>query len=396
MSNRLIELQLYHLRLPFKHSFSHAAAQRAETDTVLLAALLADGTIGYGEGVPRPYVTGETIESILYNISDTFAAALRKVEPKSFPELLDLIDNLPFTNEQNQIINAARSAVELALLDAYARHYQSSLAGIAGWLGCGFFAGDASIHKIRVSGVLDGADPDRMMKQLKLMRWYGLKNFKLKVGYEHDIENLNLINQKYHKSLSYGKMSLRVDANGAWDIDAAVAMSDKMASLNVCCLEQPLAPNDHSHYRTIADLSRIPLMADESLLTVDDAEYLVENDLIDYFNIRISKNGGIIPAIKIAEIAHKYGRGIQLGAMVGETAVLAAAGQQFLQMTPNVEFTEICYSTFLLQKDIAKRKIRFGYGGKLPNIGPLGLGINIPREKISTFLVQPPRKITLA
>jgi len=202
MSNRLIELQLYHLRLPFRHSFSHAAAQRNETDTVLVAALLADGAIGYGEGVPRPYVTGETIESVLYNISDTFAGALKQVEPKSFPELLDLIENLPFTNEQNQIINSARSAVELALLDAYARHYQSSLSSIAGWLGCGFFTGDASIHKIRVSGVLDGADPAKMLKQLRLMRWYGLKNFKLKVGYEHDIENLNLINQKYHKALS--------------------------------------------------------------------------------------------------------------------------------------------------------------------------------------------------
>ena len=396
MSNRLIELQLYHLRLPFRHSFSHAAAQRAETDTVLVAALLADGAIGFGEGVPRPYVTGETIESVLYNISDTFAGALKQVEPKSFPELLDLIENLPFTNEQNQIINSARSAVELALLDAYARHYQSSLSSIAGWLGCGFFTGDASIHKIRVSGVLDGADPAKMLKQLRLMRWYGLKNFKLKVGYEHDIENLNLINKKYHKALSYGKMSLRVDANGAWDIDAAVAMSEKLVGLNVCCLEQPLAPNDQSHFRTIADLSRVPLMADESLLTVDDAEYLAENDLIDYFNIRISKNGGLIPAIKIAEIAHKYGKSTQLGAMVGEGAVLAAAGRQFLQMTPNVEFTEICYSTFLLKNDIADRNIRFGYGGKIPKIGPLGLGLEIPRKKISRFLVEPPRKITLA
>ncbi|MFC1782101.1 hypothetical protein ACFL02_00780, partial [Planctomycetota bacterium] len=176
MSNRLIELELFHLRLPFRRKFSHAAAQRHDTDTVVVAALLADGTVGFGEGLPRSYVTGETIDSVFYNISDTLAARLGRVEPKSFPELLDLADSLPFTNEQNQIINTARCCVELALLDAYGRHFGCSLSSIAGWLGCGFLTGDPSIEKIRVSGVLDGAEPAQLAQQLRKMRWFGLRN----------------------------------------------------------------------------------------------------------------------------------------------------------------------------------------------------------------------------
>ena len=401
MSNRLVELQLYPLHLPFRGGFKHAAAEREGTDTVVAAALLADGTIGYGEGLPRKYVTGETVESVLYNIEDTLADHLQKVEPRTFADLLDLVDNLPFTNEQHQIINSARCCVELALLDAYGKYFASGLASIAGWMGYGRFASAPdlrrrTIRKVRVSGVLDGSEPAKLAKRLRLMRWYGLRDFKLKVGCENDEENLDLIYRKLERGLDREKITLRVDANGAWDVDTAMAMIEKLIVRQVCCLEQPLEVGDSDHMFTLADLSRLALMADESLITLDNAEYLAENDLVDDFNIRISNNGGLLASVRMAELAAKYDRDVTLGAMVGESAILAAAGCQFLQMVPNVKFTEICYSTFLLQEDLSIENMRFGYGGTLRPLRKNGLGIRVDREKIIKFLSQSPRKITLA
>jgi len=401
MSNRLVELQLYPLQLPFRGGFKHATAKREGTDTVVAAALLADGTIGYGEGLPRSYVTGETIESVLYNISDTLADCLQKVEPQSFADLLDRADNLPFTNEQNQIINSARCCVELALLDAYGKYFHSSLAPIAGWMGYGGFVSAPvsrrrTIRKVRVSGVLDGSEPGKLAKRLRLMRWYGLRDFKLKVGCEYDEENLEMVYRKLERALVGEQVTLRVDANGAWDVDTAMLMIEKLMARQVCCLEQPLAAADRDHMFTLADLSQLALMADESLITLEEAEYLAENDLVDDFNIRISKNGGLLASVRMAELAAKYDRDITLGAMVGESAILAAAGRQFLQMVPNVKWTEICYSTFLLQEDLSFQKMRFGFGGKLPTLRKNGLGICINREKIIKFLSQPPRKIAIA
>lgn len=401
MSNRLVEIQVYPLHLPFRGGFKHAAAKRQGTDTVVAAALLADGTIGYGEGLPRKYVTGETVESVLFNIEDTLANNLQKVEPETFADLLDLADNLPFTNEQNQIINSARCCVELALLDAYGKYFAGGLAGIAGWMGYGGFASAPdstrrTIRNIRVSGVLDGSEPAKLAKKLRLMRWYGLRDFKLKVGCEYDQENLELLYGKLQRELDAERITLRVDANGAWDVDSAMAMIETLIARQVCCLEQPLAPDDRDHMFTLADLSKLALMADESLITMDDAEYLAENDLVDDFNIRISKNGGLLASVRMAELAAKYDRDITLGAMVGESAILAAAGRQFLQMIPNVKWTEICYSTFLLQEDISFEKMRFGLGGKLVRLRKNGLGIRVDREKITKFLSQSPRKIPLA
>jgi L-alanine-DL-glutamate epimerase-like enolase superfamily enzyme len=401
LSNRLLELQLYPLNLPFRSGFKHAAAERQGTDTVVAAALLADGTIGYGEGLPRKYVTGESVESVLYNIEDILADNLRKVEPKTFADLLDLADNLPFTNAQNQIINSARCCVELALLDAYGKYFTSGLAGIAGWMGYGRFASAPdlrrrTIRNVRVSGVLDGSEPAKLAKRLRLMRWYGLRDFKLKVGCEHDEENLEFLYRKLQQALDREKVTLRVDANGAWDVDTAMTMIEKLIARQVCCLEQPLAPEDRDHMFTLADLSRLALMADESLITLENAEYLAENDLVDDFNIRISKNGGLLASVRLAELAAKFDRDITLGAMVGESAILAAAGRQFLQMVPNVKWTEICYSTFLLQEDLCFEKMRFGFAGKLATLRKNGLGIRVDREKITKFLSQPPRKIPLA
>ncbi len=396
MSARLLELQLFHLRMPFRRKFSHARAQRDITDTVVVAALLSDGSVGYGEGLPREYVTGETVESVLYNINAALVDCLQKVEPKNFTELIEIVYNLPFANEQGQIINSARCAVELALLDAYGRHFNCTFESLPGYLGLTGESYQEPNRNIRVSGLLDGSDPDKTLKRLKLMRLAGIKDFKLKLGCQYDIRNLSNIFKRLGRRLVSEKLSLRVDANGAWDIDAAAAMSEKLADYWVCCLEQPLAVDDFSHWNALADLSPVPLMPDESLLSIEDADFFIENELCEYFNIRISKNGGLIPSLRIAQTASANSIAYSLGAMVGETGILAAAGIQFLQLAPYTEFTEICYSTFLLQDDIVTPSIKFGFAGKIPKLSKPGLGISVKNDLLNKYLVNPPHKLTLA
>lgn len=396
MSNRLEKLELFHLSLPFRGKFSHATAERNCTDTVVAAAHLADGTVGFGEGLPRKYVTGETVESVLYNIENTFAPLLTDLEPQSFTHLIDFADQLPLFNSQGQVINVARCAVELALLDAYSKHFNSSLNCLTGWLGHPAFAGKPSIETIRVTGVLDGSTPEKIAKRLKIMRLFGLRDFKIKLGCDHDHDNLTIVHRKLAKAIEKNKATLRADANEAWDIDDALNMAKALPHYGVCCLEQPLAANDLDHLRTLADLTSLPIMADESLVTLEQAEQLAKNDLVDFFNIRISKNGGLLPSLKMVTIADKYNCKYQLGAMVGESGILAAAGRKFLEIVPNTVFTEICYANLLLQKDIVKPNMTFGFGGKIKKLAPPGLGITVSRQKISSFLASPTRQIHLA
>ena len=69
---RVVELSASHVRVPLKKAIKHASHSRTSTDNVVVKCVLADGTTGYGEGVPRDYVTGETIDSALELLAARF------------------------------------------------------------------------------------------------------------------------------------------------------------------------------------------------------------------------------------------------------------------------------------------------------------------------------------
>src|ERR1700752_2765395 len=62
---RVVELDARHVRIPLKRKLAHASHVRTETDNVVVRCVLSDGSVGYGEGVPRDYVTGEAIDFAL-------------------------------------------------------------------------------------------------------------------------------------------------------------------------------------------------------------------------------------------------------------------------------------------------------------------------------------------
>ena len=73
----------------------------------------------------------------------------------------------------------------------------------------------------------------------------------------------------------------------------------------------------------------MPIMLDESLCGMVDAEEAIAGGLCDLFNIRLSKCGGFIPSLRLVQVARRHGLGCQLGCQVGETAILSAAGRHF-------------------------------------------------------------------
>src|SRR5947208_3625525 len=75
---RVKELTAWQVRLPLKKPIRHASHTRTETDNIIVRCQLEDGSEGFGEGVPREYVTGETIDS-----------ALRLLQQSELPAQLD-------------------------------------------------------------------------------------------------------------------------------------------------------------------------------------------------------------------------------------------------------------------------------------------------------------------
>jgi muconate cycloisomerase len=217
------------------------------------------------------------------------------------------------------------------------------------------------------------------------MRWIRLPHFKLKVGDADDGRRVESAVRVLGRGLRNGRITLRLDANSAWTPEAARQRLSDWEALPITCVEQPLPRGDLAAWAGLAAATNIPLMADESLVTFEDGKSLIENRAASWFNIRISKNGGIIPAMRLAALARRHGIQCQMGCMVGETSILSAAGRWFLQLVPGIEIAEGSFGKFLLEDDVVNRSLRFGWAGGWRQVTGPGLGIDVSTEKLEAF-----------
>ena len=360
METKPLQLDVYRTAIAMR-GFEHAAASRKIAEAIVVKLTLDDGRIGWGETLPRDYVTGETLESVVDDITDIHWPAYCENPSALLAEKAD-----------GRVVTAAACAIATADLDAIN--------------GFGELGELSPRIDARVSGVLGSADPAKVAKKLRLMRLIGLRDFKLKLGFgeQTDAEILRIVSGKLGKQIAKGKCTLRVDVNGGWDIDSTPQRVEQMFDFGVCVVEQPVycAPEQLVE---LARKCKLPLMADESLLTTDDAQILLAEPQRIWWNIRIAKNGGPARALAMAKLAGKNDVKFTLGCMVGETCILSAAQRRVLQLAPAPRFVEGNYGRFLMDDDLTVRSPRFGYGGKLKAIGGAGLGVNVSQESVDRY-----------
>ncbi len=387
---RIRELRIHRLAIPMRFRFEHAAAERTVADPIIVslvaAAPYAHHT-GYGETLARPYVTGETSTSVVEDIEHTFGPLLADFAPNSFIESLERIEDLP-ADIEGRVVNAARCAVELALLDLCGKAFGRRPADMAGWLGLPGFGPPGALATARYSGMVVGRSRARLQWLLWLQRRYGLRDFKLKVATDGWQERLRWAHQVLHRPIADGRATLRVDANAGWSLAEAHESLVPLEKHGVCAIEQPL-PDAHDHdLPYLAEQTSCAVIADESLLTIEDARRLIEGGGVRVFNVRLAKNGGLLPALRIARLVLQAGRDVQLGCLVGETSLLSAAGVAFLETCPRVRFVEGAFGPVLLKRDIAQPSVRFGFRGVIRPRRGFGLGVAVRPERLEQLSTE--------
>jgi muconate cycloisomerase len=368
-------LEVWTYQIPMRVRFEHARAGRSMSTGILVRLELADGSVGWGEGIPRDYVTGETIETAVEVIRKTYAARLTTDAPLAAPPIED----------HGIVHNAAWCACELAYLDAM---------GNAG----GVRVADMLAKQVglkprrllrRVSAIISAGPLYKVRRMLRMMRLLAFRDYKLKVGADAAQDEANLaecyrqIGRGLRRKRGPTRRTLRVDANGAWDLEEAVRRAPLLAKYGVLAVEQPLAKGNEAALAELRRRTSVPIMLDESLLTVGQAESLVRGGQVDFFNIRVSKNGGLVQSLRLAQLADRTGVDFQLGCMVGETGILTAAGRIFLELCGRkVRFAEGSYGRFLLRSDVTRERLSFGYGGFVGAMAGPGLGVHVQPHKV--------------
>jgi muconate cycloisomerase len=377
---RVNGLTIYRLRIPFHQTFSHALHNRDESDAIIVKVRGSDGRSGFGEGLPRAYVTGETSESMIARIRDVFAP--RVFQEKFYPgwqTMEQLQSLLPDWTRNSQLgdgviaWNAAFCAVELALIDWSLRADHSALADYL----------PPSRLEVVYSGVISADSPKDAAALAKRMARLGINQIKVKVGTDEDAARLEVVRQAIGDNVE-----LRADANGAWNVTAAIERLKSLERFNLAMIEQPVPAEDIAGMKQVRAQCGIPVMADESLVTLDQARRLIEQSACDLFNIRLSKNAGITGSLAIAKLAREAGIKIQVGAQVGETAILSAAGRALAAHLPELACAEGSFGTWLLTEDIAFENLAFGLGGRAPLLKSRGLSVTVKEETLERLTVE--------
>lgn len=370
---KVVRCEILEVDIPFKLTFKHSLHERSESSSVFIRLRSDTGDEGWGESLPRQYVTGETPASVVAVVRDSLLPMILGIPIASWEDALELAMNLETearrrNSELPARIGAARCALELSLLDLSGNHFGRSVSEIFG---------QRKREWVEYSGVISSDSRWKVAKTAIKMRLGSLQNIKVKVGGADDREKLRLI-----RRLVGSRADIRVDANAAWNVSDAIGQIQSFKQFGISCVEQPVRANDYEGLQAVTSAVTTPVMVDESLCTLADAKRLVTMDACDYFNIRLSKCGGLFASLELAEFARNYDKGCQLGCQVGESAVLSAAGRHFALGVAGLKYFEGSYGTHLLEKDVARENLTFRRRGVGRVLGGTGLGVHVLPDRI--------------
>lgn len=337
--------------LPFRLSFRHNLAERKGTETLLIRIGTDDGKVGFGQVLPRSYLTGETVEGALADISERWWPRLRGVEITE--NLIENVLSPLFREADSERRNAGYAGIDVAASMA-ARLYGSE----EGFANIGK---NSETHRLELIGVIPATGVRKASILARLFTMLGYRRFKVKVGRdaEADEKRVGAVRRIIGKDAW-----LLADANAAWEWDEAEErMSGLGRKFGVSLVEEPLKRDIAltSDFKELEHLSGVETMADESLCSTADAQVLLERGSPSWWNIRLAKNGGFTGVNHISRRAHDKGIRLYGGILVGETGALAAAGR-YSFFTTGVECGEYGFSRIFVKGD-PFRGVPGGYFG---------------------------------
>lgn len=346
----IASLTLQLLRIPFKVTFKHASAERNVTQSALVIAQSESGLIGYGEGCPRDYVTGETDASVAL-----FFDLHRK---DILAQVTDLTTLQAWCRAHASDIDhnpAAWCAIELALLDLFARGNRQPVEAL---LDLPLLAGP-----FFYSAVLGATDAKQFAETLNRYQKIGMRDFKIKLSGDagRDSENLAVL-----RAAGIAPTQVRADANNLWaDVHVAQRYLESL-DYPFVAIEEPLRPGQFADLAALAESLATRIVLDESIMREEQLAQLPGAPERWIVNLRVSKMGGLLRSLRVVNRCRQAGLALVVGAQVGETSLLTRAALVVAQAARDILIAqEGAYGTLLLESDAVEPVLMFGARGEL-------------------------------
>jgi L-alanine-DL-glutamate epimerase-like enolase superfamily enzyme len=279
------------------------------------------GIVGYGCSAPDKMITGETPDSVLQDIIEVVGPSIKGSDPLR-PAML--FERLRPTMQPHP---AAMAAVDMALCDILGKASNLPL-----WRLLGGFRDH--IKTSVTIGILPEKETTERAKQLVAV---GFKSLKLKGGIDVDSDIGRVL--KVREAIG-DKIELRFDANQGFTVEDSLKFVKQTYRVRLELIEQPTPRGQPDMLGRVTNGVSIPVMADESLMTLRDAFRIARKGLADMVNVKLMKVGGIGEALQINAVARSAGLEVMVGCM-DEAALSIAAALHFALARPNVLYADL-------------------------------------------------------
>ena len=322
-----IEVFITHLPVRLQRIISSGSFDTGPPEQLLgkpvLVKIHADGVIGYGQIRPitPAHFVADTTQSVVAAITEIYGPLMLGRQIFDIEAMNEIFDaRLPGNP-------AARAVLDIALFDAMGKAFKTPVYNLLG--GC------CQPRTPLEWSVSMANDVSVMIAEAnRAVHKYGVKVLCMKAasreGWRQDLRNFEAIRRAVGDKVEIG-----IDPNTGWTVAQAISAVRALRDLDVAYIEQPIERRDLKGLAAIRrEAAGVPVMADESLFTLQDARALVDAGAVDAFCIKLYKVGGLTSARKIAAVAEAANIQINCGGIAVLSQLEAAAAAHFHASTP--------------------------------------------------------------
>ena len=320
--SRIVDIQVHVVELPLRKTWQislYAANRRAHA---VVRLQTEDGIVGYGEAAPSPAFMGETG----YTIETVLNRYLREAAlGENLFDIARIHERMDSSIDGN---SAAKAAIDIAVHDAMGKSLGLPVYRLLG---------GKVRPRMALSWVVGLQSFDQAVEEARRKVAEGYRVIKIKVGQAlaDDVRLIRTLREELGDAVP-----IRLDANQGFTPREALALLDQVRDCPVEAFEQPVRKWDLAGLRFVRERSgAVPIMADESASTLQDACNVLRNEGADLFNIKVGKVGGLYRACQIAALVEAAGlkatAGSNLEVSIGEAASVHFVASQKVLSLPN-------------------------------------------------------------
>jgi L-alanine-DL-glutamate epimerase-like enolase superfamily enzyme len=337
------------------------------------------GHVGLGEASVTSVWSGETQDGTIALIREVLAPLVVGADPFDSEWIARRLGRAAFGN------SFARAALEMALLDLQGQILNVPLYKLLGGRDRPPVAAEPHARLqyvlggdrgLRLKFVIGAVEPAVAAERAGGMVAKGWRAIKVKVGRDRsaDVERLKAVRDAIGPDVF-----LSVDANGGYSADDALWAARHFERLDVALFEQPTRRGDHTAMAEVRRRSNVPIMADESVFTAQDALEVIRHRAADVLSLYPGKHGGIRATQQIAGLAEAAGVPCTIGSNL-EREVATAAMAHVAAATPNIvceRWPGDLIGPLYFERPLTAPPLRYNADRLFVPEGP-GLGVKLP------------------